>query len=303
LSARAERRPALGVSVLVLACAAAAVQASCSGEISVDPEFQESAECLAQTGDLYEKRIAPLLATDRPKTCNQCHLSGVDLTLFVRDNMCETRACLIERGLIDLDNPDQSVVLSWIARAEPESELITEQVIQEEYDAFKSFVEQIATCSGASCAGVRCPTASDGEACGSDFEPDAAALVPEGTPCDSRSMEGAFRDTVYVWRDRCFPCHFSSEPQAALEAPHWIDVSGSCEAGSIATLHNIERGRYINLEQPDQSLLLLKPLPLEEGGVEHGGAEKFAGVKDRSYLSFLSFLEYYAACTNGTATP
>jgi hypothetical protein len=293
----------LGSSLLVLSIAAACAQASCSGDVALDAEYRESAECLAESSELYDQRIAPILATDRPKTCNQCHLSGVDLSLFVRGNMCETRACLLELGLVNPDEPEASVVLSWIQRANPESELITEQVIQEEYDAFKSFVEQIATCSGASCAGVRCPTTGKAEACGSDTEPSTATLVPEGTGCDALSMEAVFRDTVYVWRDRCFPCHFATEPQANLLAPRWVDTRGGCEAGSIATLHNMEEGGYFNLEQNDQSLLLLKPLPHDEGGIEHGGDVKFNGTTDRTYQSWLSFIEYYTACQTGTTMP
>ncbi|HEY3497562.1 MAG TPA: hypothetical protein VGK73_22850 [Polyangiaceae bacterium] len=300
----AERgRRGAGALVLVLAVAGAAAQASCAGEIGADPAVRESARCLSEAGELFEQRIAPLLATDRPKTCNQCHLSGVDLSLFVRDDMCETRACLLELGLVDTGNPADSVVLGWIQRAHPDSELITEAVIQEEYEGMKAFVERIATCSGAACAGVRCPMTGDDEACGSEPEPGEPSSVPEGTPCDALTIEQTFRDTAYVWRDRCFPCHFTSQPQSSLAAPPWIDVRGNCEAGSIATLRNWEHGGYMNLEEPAQSLVLLKPLPLDQGGVEHGGDAKFSDRNDETYLSFLSFIEYYAACANGATTP
>ena len=293
----------LGSLVLVLAVIAAAAQASCSGSIDVDPAVEESRQCLAESGDFYQQRIAPLLATDRPKTCNQCHLSGVDLTLFVRDDMCETRACLIEQGLVDVQNPDASLVLGWILRAQPDSDLITDEVISEEYEGFRSFVHKIATCSGAACAGVHCPNMGDVEACGVDPDPGEPTLIPEDTPCDSVTMENTFRNKVYVWRDRCYPCHFTSEPQADLEAPRWIDVRGNCETGSITTLHNLEQGGYMNLDDPAQSLLVLKPLPRDLGGVKHGGDAKFSGFDDFTYRSFLSFIEYYAACANDATMP
>jgi hypothetical protein len=299
----AERaRPGLGACVLVLAVAASAAQASCSGSIEVDPAVEESRQCLEASGALYEQRIAPLLATDRPKSCTQCHLSGVDLTLFVREDMCETRACLVEQGLVDLQNPDASLVLTWIGRAEPQSELITEEVIREEYEGFQSFVRQIATCSGAACEGVKCPNMGYEEACEYELEPKDPTLIPKDTPCDSIAMEHAFRNNVYIWRDRCYPCHFTSEPRAALDAPRWIDVRGNCETASITTLHNLEQGGYMNVEDPASSLLLLKPLPLELGGVLHGGDSKFSGTDDETYQSFLSFIEYYAACKTGAAT-
>jgi hypothetical protein len=131
-----------------------AVAASCASRAGGIDKREESALCLSQAGDLYQRKIAPLLATDRPKTCNQCHLSGIDLSLFVRDDMCETRACLLDLGLVDLENPDQSAVLGWIARAHPESELITQEVIDREYEAFQEFVEQIARCGGEARRGV-----------------------------------------------------------------------------------------------------------------------------------------------------
>jgi hypothetical protein len=294
--------PTLGGLVLVLAVATAAALGSCA-VVGDDNAIEESRQCLEASGALYEQRIAPLLATDRPKSCNQCHLSGVDLALFVRDDMCETRACLVEQGLVDLKNPDASLVLSWIARAEPQSELITESVIDEEYEGFQAFVRQIATCSGAACSGVRCPNMGDEEACAYDIEPNEATRVPKNTPCDSVSMEHAFRNTVYIWRDRCYPCHFTSEPAASLDAPRWIDVRGNCETGSITTLHNLEQLGSLNVDEPALSILLLKPLPLDQGGILHGGDAKFSDKEDETYQSFLSFIEYYAACTNATATP
>src|SRR5690606_38693932 len=72
-------------------------------------------------GELYAQRIAPLLKEDRPNSCSTCHLAGVDLGAFVRDDPCEAMACLREKGLADLDNPADSLILSWIARAEPDS--------------------------------------------------------------------------------------------------------------------------------------------------------------------------------------
>jgi len=290
-------------AALVLVTAGAALLASCAGE-STDAEARlASAQCLSDVGDLYEQRIAPLLATDRPKTCNQCHLSGVDLSLFVRDDMCETRACLFEKSLINPQHPDQSVVLSWIQRAQPESDLITQQVIDEEYEGFREFVTRLATCGGESCEGVHCPLSSSDAACGAELDdPSEPPLVPPGTGCDDLSLEIAFRDTVYVFRDRCFPCHFSNEAPD-LVAPRWISVEGGCEAGSLATFRNVIQGGLADTDSPKDSMLLLKPLGPADGGVTHKGGQKFHGYDDPGYVSFLSFLEHYAGCVNGTIAP
>ena len=62
--------------------AIAGTLAACEAEEDKPPMCDES------PGALYERRIAPLLADDQPKTCNQCHLAGVDLSKFVRDDAC-----------------------------------------------------------------------------------------------------------------------------------------------------------------------------------------------------------------------
>jgi hypothetical protein len=285
----------LGSALLLAGLAVAVAAGSCASEDGESKARAESAQCLSKAGTLYEQKLAPLLATDRPKTCNQCHLSGVDLGLFVRDDMCETRACLVELGLVDLENPADSPVLGWIARAHPDSELITQEVIDDEYAAFQAFVEQIAKCGGQACPGVHCPATHGDDACGFAGDEPLEPIVP-AMDCAPLQIETAFRDGVYVWRDRCYPCHFASEKGVVPGAPLWIDTLNSCNAGSLATFHNvIERG-LIDLDDPTQSLLLLKPLDAAEGGVAHGGGPKFAGVDDPSYRSFLAFIEYWIGC-------
>lgn len=284
-------------AVLMLGIAAAAAAASCASRDDAAIARAASQQCLSDAGDLYQRKIAPLFATDRPQTCNQCHLSGVDLSLFVRANMCETRACLVDLGLVDLKNPDQSEVLSWIERAHPDSALITQDVIDQEYDAFKEFVEQMARCGGEACPGVRCPATSDQQACGSPKQqPSGAVIVPSDTACDSLTVESTFRDSVYVWRDRCFPCHFTSAPNTAPGAPLFFDVRNDCNSGSLETFHDIVTQGLIDTNDPTQSLLLRKPLAVEDGGVTHGGGAKFDGTDDPSYASFLSFIEYWIGC-------
>jgi hypothetical protein len=50
------------------------------------------------------------------------------------------------------------------------------------------------------------------------------------------------------------------------------------------------------VNDPTQSLLLLKPLDAVEGGVDHGGGPKFSGTNDPSYASYLAFIEYWIGC-------
>lgn len=287
-------------AVVLLGCGLAAF--ACSGTDdaaakAAEAARRDSAACLADVGDLYDRRIAPLLSAERPKSCNQCHLSGIDLGVFVRDSICGTRACLLERGLVDTEAPENSLILQWIARAEPESELVTEAVIAEEYEGFSEFVHAIAACGGEACRGVTCAGAGAPDAC-ADSEPSANSprVVPEGTGCDPVSIEQAFIETAYAERGRCFPCHFATEKFADVRAPRWIETRGGCEVGAATTLRQAIDSGYFDLEDPSQSLVLLKPLDPAYGGGPHGGSVKFHDTKDLEYRTWLGFIEFYAAC-------
>lgn len=264
-------------------------------------------ECRGESGtQIFDQRIAPLLVEDRPKSCNQCHLSGVDMSLFVRPTPCETMACLRDLGMVDLAQPEASKVLAWIERASPESSrLITAEVIQAEYDGFREWIEHYATCGRAECGNTKCrPADVAGDPfCNNEPEPfvsHAAELDPGG--CDDLSLESLFKDTVYASRMRCYPCHFSEDMTSVDDAPRFIDQTGNCESASLRTLRNLEESGLIDADEPMKSLLLLKPLALADGGIVHGGHEKFVaskpdeGITDPGYDNYVYFLNRYGQC-------
>jgi hypothetical protein len=244
---------------------------------------------------IYARRIAPLLGDDRPKSCNACHLSGIDMSLFVRDTPCETMACLGELGLVDLASPVRSKVLAWIDRAIPLSPLIDESVVQAEHDGFLEWIRHNAECGHFECAGVVCTQRDNEPFCDVAPEPFVAGVSLDIGGCDDLALERLFRDTIYESRGRCFPCHFSSEPRPP-EALHFIEQSGTCDSSSLQTMHNVLEAGLVNVEQPEQSLLLLKPLAEGGGGVPHGGHEKFSPGSDPGYDNFVYWLKRYAAC-------
>lgn len=245
---------------------------------------------------LFDRRIAPLLSDDRPKSCNACHLSGIDLSLFVRATPCETMACLGELGLVDLDAPEASKILGWIDRAKPLSPLIDEAVVQAEHDGVLEWLRHNAECGLYECAGVVCSARERDPFCDVAPEPFVAGVSLDTGGCDDLALERLFRDTVYESRGRCFPCHFARESAAAPEALHFIEQEGTCDASSLATLRNIIDAGLVDVEQPEQSLLLLKPLAEGGGGVPHGGHEKFSPGNDPGYDNFVYWLKRYAAC-------
>jgi hypothetical protein len=262
---------------------------ACGGEES-KPEM-----CNESPGALYDRRIAPLLADDQPKSCNQCHLAGVDLSKFVRNDACESMACLQKDGLVNLDSPEDSVILSWIGRAEPDSELITTEVIDAEREAFLEWIEHEAACG--SCASTTCGEPDRDQFCGVSHDPTndtPEARDPGG--CDDVALEQLFKDTVFDARGRCYPCHFDNIARPIPGAVAWIAQDDTCEVAAATTMRRVIDGGYVNLDQPDQSYLLLKPLDPSEGGLPHGGSAKFQKENDAGYTNFLYWLTRYAEC-------
>jgi hypothetical protein len=270
--------------------------ASC-GDGDEPPAEQSELSCEVKPSKTFHDRIEPLLSEERVTTCNQCHLSGVDLSAFARETPCKTWACLVEQDLVSVDDPDSSRILGWIKRAKPESELITDEVIQAEHDGFLEWIRANADCPAA-CAGVECGEPDRGPTC-SDGTADMPPLPPEGPDergCSDSELEQAFYDDVYAWRGRCYPCHFDTELKADKDAPRWLSAIGNCQTGSVATYRRVVGLGLIDVADPTASLLLQKPLDVVNGGVEHGGGEKFSDEMDETYQSFLRFIELYASC-------
>jgi hypothetical protein len=207
-------------------------------------------------------------------------------------------ACLVQDGLVDLGAPSESKILGWISRAQPDNELITAQVIEAERAGFQQWIEASAECPSA-CRGATCPAQASGSSCAVAREPDAIAdETPDG--CADRALEQLFQSDVYAWRGRCFPCHFENQPNQDPTAPAWIKTGGNCVTASLATLRAAVASGYVDVAEPERSLLLLKPLDVLVEGEGHGGGQKFEDTSDPAYVSFLRFLERYSECR---ATP
>jgi len=253
-----------------------------------------------ELGELYTRRIEPLLAEERPKSCNECHLSGIDLSLFVRGDACQTMACMSEQGLVDLERPEESKILQWIARASPGSPLITDEVIQEEYDGFLEWIQWSSSCAGNACEVVENPCGSGAiqlNCATSESKEGQPAFVDPGD-CGDRTREAVFREKVFAWRGRCHPCHFEGADGPPNMAPKWIS-DGPCDQASLETMRTALSRGYIDLVTPEQSLLLLKPLAESLGGAEHGGGDKFHTFDDAAYVDILDWITREKECQAG----
>ena len=249
---------------------------------------------------LYEDRIAPLIADGNKSACNQCHLAGVDLGLYSKGaDECTTMACMVESGIVDLDTPEDSVVLTWILRGTPDSELITSEVLQQEHDGVLEWIQFHKSCGRYVCGEIQDPC-GDGPTSGTcETPPSGHDLPPRGFDdpgdCSDLTVERAFAELVYSWRGRCYPCHYDTKPGDPEDAPRWI-VDGDCNIGALATMRNVEELGLVDLADPSKSLLLLKPLAESLGGVEHGGSDKFDTFDDGAYQDFKAWIDLYVAC-------
>ena len=278
--------------VVAIVVASAAVS-TCQGW---DPGYDCSAE--GQTG-LYEKRIAPLFEQDSPSSCNQCHLSGIDLGIWFKDTPCQTMACLHREGLVNLDSPEDSVALSWIDRADPASAGITSSVLAEEREAVLEWIRMTAECGLCDSEPNPCerddPWDEAGGDCGS-WEGDSTPFgYDDPGDCSDKTLEEVFLHGFFPWRRRCYPCHFESYADKVPEAPKWIAI-GPCEIAALRTMRNVIDNGYIDVDDPANSKWILKPLDEEIGGIEHGGGPKFHASDEDGAESMLYFAERWAAC-------
>ncbi len=289
-------------TLLALAACGAGSSAPLDEDLATDAETEtgpEALRCEPDAGqDLFAQRIAPLLEDSRPSSCNACHLSGLDLATFARGTPCQSMACMAEQGVVDLDDPEDSLVLRWIERAAADpgargSDLITDEIVEQEYDAMLAWISFSADCGAEACAPMDDPC-GDGpthEDCAVPSSSDDEAFEDPGD-CSDATLEALFSARVYRWRGRCMPCH---NQDGDIEAPKWIAV-GSCALGTSRTMREVIDGGLVDATDPSQSLLLLKPLSESVGGVEHGGHDKMNGTDDPAYVDMLDWIERFAAC-------
>ena len=246
---------------------------------------------------LFEHRIGPLLSDTRPSSCNACHLQGLDLGTFAKGSPCRSMACMAQQGIVDLEQPEDSLVLRWIERADPQqrgSALITDELVAREYDAMFAWIAYSARCGAEACEPIEDPCGDEPtyEDCEGAFQPGRDEAFEDPGDCSDATLEALFAARVYSWRGRCFPCH---NQDSDVDAPQWIAV-GSCALGASRTLREVLDRGLVDAEHPSQSLMLLKPLSETVGGVAHGGHDKMHGVDDPAYVDFLEWIERFSAC-------
>ena len=251
---------------------------------------------------LFERRIMPIFRSPNPSSCTQCHLAGVDLKNYILPSSEKTFASLRDQGLVDLAAPANSKILKLInmrdtaggrsadgtvsggdaaySTAEQGADLIHEKTRRAEFEAFAAWIKACA--ADPKSAGVA--------------KLAAAELAGPSRPSEvirharKDAILESFENTVWALRFRCMSCHIEGTPEnTKLRAEHGDQVAWIKKAGAEATMKYLIGSKLIDVEKPEKSLLLLKPLK----EVDHGGGKKFL-QGDQGYRAFRAWIEDYA---------
>ena len=135
----------------------------------------------------------------------QCHLSSVDLKNYILPSQEKTFASLRDQGLIDLDQPKKSKILTLIGMGEKDldqgARLIHEKTRQAEYEAFAKWIE--ACCNDPKVRNL--PPLSKEELARPSQSDEVIRHARKSRLVDS------FVRNVWSQRMRCFPCHTPNE--------------------------------------------------------------------------------------------
>ena len=279
--------------------------------------------------DVFNQRIMPIFRSSQPSSCVQCHLSSVDLKQYILPSSEATFVSLRDQGLIDLEHPTKSKILTLIRMGDKdldeEAKLIHESTRKAEFEAFAAWIN---TC----CSDPALRDLPASETLARPAVPDAVIRHAR----KSRVVDSFVRN-VWSQRMRCFPCHTPHEVdpanpkhQAAVKkhkefAEQYDDamlqrLALFRETPEATLQYLVEASRtnssdrlpLLNLEAPEKSLMVLKPtskLPKKKADgafdepsyrdpVSHMGGLKMH-PNDQSYKSFVSWIQDYANVVGG----
>lgn len=220
---------------------------------------------------LFDNRILPIARSTKSSSCTECHFGGVELKNFIGETESETFSSLRNQGLIDLENPQESKLLKFIARHSSNTNDRLTAVRKKELAAFKAWIEYA----------VRKPSllsAKPAKDLGLTLSPEVVQHLRKDRVLDS------FYENIWVELGRCVNCHSPKRNKAQVkkhgEQMSWI-VPGDLEA----TLEKCVDNQIVDLNDPEESQILTKP----NGTEEHGGGPKFAvgSESDKAFRKFL----------------
>lgn len=245
--------------------------------------FLETRAAEPTASEVFEKRIVPIFRSPNPSSCVQCHLVGVDLKDYILPEAEKTFRSLRDQGLIDLDAPAKSKIVKLIdmggdVATGPNAVSAKLRTMERE-----AFIAWIAAC--AADPKLRATPALDEKERAQPSRPDAVIRHAR----KDRMLE-SFEQNIWSWRFRCMNCHTEGTPQSEKYRKEYGDrIAWVKKEGAEATLDYLLNSKLIDLDKPEQSLLLRKPL-----GEKHAGGVKFV-VGDTAYKGYRNWIEDVAA--------
>ena len=229
---------------------------------------------------VFNRRILPILRSEKPSSCTECHLSGVDLKQYIVDDPGETFAALRAAGLVDVERPEQSELLKLIERRPEKPSLINEAVRREEAAAFRAWLTE---------------ASKDSAMLAKQSAAKVGPVVPDEVIRHTRAdrVLESFRDEVWTEIGRCTGCHTPGLNKKQVEE-FGESVSWIVPDDPAATLAKLVESENINREKPMESRLLTKPAMIED----HAGGKKLV-PGDRTWNQFTRFLNDYSATVSG----
>ena len=137
---------------------------------------------------------------------------------------------------------------------------------------------------------------------GSSAPDDEGSIIDTGhsnvDPCSKQGIFTRFVSDVWPFHGRCYHCHsdqYSASSRQRPPPPAWISNNREY-LGGLLTADRLLNGDYIDLSHPPASLILLKPLAEDMGGLPHAGGTKMANLEDPLYVPLLAWIEQVAEC-------
>ena len=232
---------------------------------------------------VFEQRLLPIFQSDQPSSCVQCHLAGVDLKNYIKPSSDDTFRSLRDQGLVNLDKPEKSKILTLINMKDTDNagaNLLHTKTREAEAEAFAEWLK-------ACCRDPKLRNAP--KLAASELAKPARPNEVIRYDRTDRLLE-TFERNIWGQRHRCMGCHAEgSEQNRKLVEKNGEQVAWMKKSAAETMTYLIRTKHLIDIDNPEKSLLLLKPLK----EVEHGGGKKFL-KGDLGYKDFRSWIEDYA---------
>jgi hypothetical protein len=177
-------------------CGAGFWGAACS-EPAPAPVVPQLNKCNdVELSEAYDHYVEPFVSGAARSSCSQCHFTGVDISIYAQDTPCQTMACMVEMGAVDLAQPSESEILSRILMGDPASSVFD---VKSEHAAILEWIEVSATCHAEVCGVINDP-------CGSGTGAPSTGRTPAGN-CSEEELVTSYWDNVLEDRGRCISCH------------------------------------------------------------------------------------------------